>query len=357
MKGWQTGLLILFGLCVFCGCITLIVFLAGGFYVAKSPDVQAKIIVSTFNSNAKNVYSYYSNITSNVNCLPLAANLAYLCDQNGSIAISSGTCPSGTVTAGPAAGGFTVCNLTDLMSNSVVVASFNNWANCMSGSSTSDPRSAVWLTGQMIQGAPLEISAQTIPFTFEPSGIDTSAAPSYTMSMDINIAETGSSWRNVFNNGTHDCCDANARHPAMFITGTDYGTPNKIHIVQNSVEDVNKNIVSDFAATLGKWFNVTWVVSGGVLSTYFNGVADKTVSGTFNWGTAPPQWRWNQYVQEYTTRTENTKGSVKVANVYFWKAPLTASQITKLAVPAAETPGVSTTSYYTTDIRGYSFGE
>jgi hypothetical protein len=175
--------------------------------------------------------------------------------------------------------------------------------------------------------------------------------------MDINIEQSGPSWRNVFNNGTHDYGDANARHPAMFITGTDYGTPNKIHIVQNSTEDINKNIVSDFAATPGKWFNVTWVVNGGVMSTYFNGVADKTVSGTFNWGTAPAQWRWNEYIQEYTTRAENTKGSVKVANVYFWNTPLPATQIAKLAVPSAASPGISTTSYYTADIRGYSLGE
>jgi len=132
MKGWQTGLLILFGLCIFGGFITLIVFLAGGFYVAKNPDVQAKIIVSTFTPNAQNVYTSLSNTVSNVNCLLMTANLAYLYDQNGSIAISSGSCPSGTIAAGPAAGGFTVCNSSNLMSNTTVLTSFNNWSNCVS---------------------------------------------------------------------------------------------------------------------------------------------------------------------------------------------------------------------------------
>ena len=214
------------------------------------------------------------------------------------------------------------------------------------GPAATDPRQAVWASGQSIQSAPLEISTSTIPFATAPTGITSNAAPSYTMSMDINIAQTGPSWRNVFNNGSHDCCDINARHPAMFITGSDTAPPNRIHIVQNAVEDVNKNIVSNFAATLGTWFNVTWVVNNGTLSTYFNGVADATATGTFNWGAKNMQWRWNEYIQEYTTRTQNTQGSVQVANVYFWPSALTAAQIANLKLPSAPTPGVSTTSYY-----------
>jgi hypothetical protein len=205
---------------------------------------------------------------------------------------------------------------------------------------------SVWSSGQTIQSSPLEISTSTIPFANAPTGFSTTAAPSYTMSMDINIAQTGPSWRNVFNNGSHDCCDVNARHPAMFITGSDFGVPNKIHIVHNATEDVNRNIVSNFAATLGKWFNVTFVVNNGTMSTYFNGVADATASGTFNWGAQNMQWRWNEYIQEYTTRTQNTQGSVQVANVYFWPSALTPAQIAQLVIPSTPTPGVATTSYY-----------
>jgi hypothetical protein len=164
--------------------------------------------------------------------------------------------------------------------------------------------------------------------------------------MDINIAESGPSWRNVFNNGSHDCCDTTSRHPAVFITGTDAAPPNRIHIVHGANGSENTSMVSKFAATLGSWFNVTWVVNGSTLSTYFNGVADETASGTFNWGTAAAQWRWNQYFSEYPNRTQNTKGSVKVANAYFWPSALTAAQIAQLKIPAAPTPGVATTSYY-----------
>lgn len=131
MGNLQTGLLILLGLCILGGCITLMVFLAGGFYVAKNPDVQAKIIVATFTPNAKNVYSSLSNTVSNTSCLPLTANLAYLYDQNGSLAISSGSCPSGTTATGPKRGGFTICNSSNLMSNATVLKSFNNWSNCI----------------------------------------------------------------------------------------------------------------------------------------------------------------------------------------------------------------------------------
>ena len=252
-------------------------------------------------------------------CLVLAAAIYFSTQSSGSPSGSSpsGSSPSGSPSGSPAP-----------------------------APAATDPRQAVWSSGQSIQSAPLEISTTTTNFATAPTGITTTSAPSYTMSMDINIAQTGPSWRNVFNNGSHDCCDANARHPAMFITGSDASPPNRIHIVHNASEDVNRNIVSNFAATLGQWFNVTFVVNGGVMSTYFNGVADATVSGTFNWGSQNMQWRWNEYIQEYTTRTQNTQGSVQVANVYFWNSALTASQIAQLKIPSAPTPGVSTTSYF-----------
>ena len=137
MESWKKGILILLALCVIGGFITLVVFLAGGFYVATNPDVQAKIIVATFNSNAQNVYSSLSNTVSNVSCLPLTANLAYLYDQNGSLAIRSGSCPSGTTATGPSRGGFIVCNPSGIMSNTLVLNSFNKWSTCLSGTGLS----------------------------------------------------------------------------------------------------------------------------------------------------------------------------------------------------------------------------
>lgn len=197
-------------------------------------------------------------------------------------------------------------------------------------STTTSPRATLLATGQAIQVAEAEISTSPPTFT-PPTGIDRTKV-SYTMSMDVLIAQTGPSWRNIMNNGTHDCCDATSRRPAVFITGSDAAPPNRIHIVHGANEDNNKNIVTSFAATLGTYFNVTWVVDGGKLTTYINGTKDSagTVSGTFNWGTHTPTWKWNQYLSEYTTRTQNTAGSVKVKNAYWFNKALTDAEITTL---------------------------
>jgi hypothetical protein len=135
----------------------------------------------------------------------------------------------------------------------------------------------------------LDISTQTIPFANSPSGISTSQPVSYTMSMDINIAQSGPSWRNVFNNGSHDCCDGTSRRPAMFIVGNDWQPANRVHIVHGANEDNNRTSFPTLQLPLGQWFNVTWVVNNGTLSTYFNGVPDATVTGTFNWGSSRPE--------------------------------------------------------------------
>jgi hypothetical protein len=206
---------------------------------------------------------------------------------------------------------------------------------------TKTPKQTLLESGQAIQVAEVEIS--TAPPTFTPpTGIDTSKV-SYTMTMDVNIAQAGPSWRNIMNNGTHDCCDATSRRPAVFITGTDASPPNRIHIVHGANEDNNRNIVTSFAATPNTYFNLTWVVDGGKLTTYINGAKDSagTVNGTFNWGT-PVQttWNWNQYLKEYTTRTQNTAGSVKVKNVYWFNKPLSDADVTTLTT-------ASTTSTYT----------
>ena len=201
------------------------------------------------------------------------------------------------------------------------------------------PKQTLLESGQAIQVAEAEISTAPPAFT-APTGIDTSKV-SYSMSMDVLIAQTGPSWRNIMNNGTHDCCDATSRRPAVFITGSDAAPPNRIHIVHGANEDNNKNIVTSFAATLGRYFNLTWVVDGGKLTTYINGTKDSTgtVSGTFNWGTHTPTWKWNQYLSEYTTRTQNTAGSVKVKNAYWFNKALTDADVTTITA-------ASTTSTY-----------
>ena len=208
-------------------------------------------------------------------------------------------------------------------------------------STTTSPRDTLLATGQAIQAAEAEIS--TAPPTFTPpTGIDTSKV-SYSMTMDVLIAQAGPSWRNIMNNGAHDCCDATTRRPAVFITGTDVAPANRIHIVHGATQDNNKNIITSFAATPGTYFNLTWVVDNGTLTTYINGTKDSagSTSATFNWGT-PVQnaWNWNQYLKEYTTRTQNTAGSVKVKNVYWFNKPLTDADVTTLTT-------TGTTSSYT----------
>lgn len=206
--------------------------------------------------------------------------------------------------------------------------------------STTSPKQTLLASGQALQVNEVDISASPPTFT-PPTGLTSNV--SYTMSMDVNIAQAGPSWRNIMNNGAHDCCDATTRRPAVFITGNDVAPANRIHIVHGATQDNNKNIITSFAATPGTYFNLTWVVDGGTLTTYINGTRDAngSVSATFNWG-SPVQntWRWNQYLSEYKTRTANTAGAVKVKNVYWFNRPLSAAEVTTLT-------SSSTTSSYT----------
>ena len=191
------------------------------------------------------------------------------------------------------------------------------------------PKQTLLESGQAIQVAEAEISTAPPAFT-APTGIDTSKV-SYSMSMDVLIAQAGPSWRNIMNSGDPDWPPGTvSRRPAVFITGTDAAPPNRIHIVHGSTEDQNKNIVTSFAATPGTYFNLTWVVDGGKLTTYINGTKDSagTVSGTFNWGT--PAWKWNAYKTQYPSRAENVAGSVKVKNAYWFNKALTDADVTTL---------------------------
>jgi|GEM_PF-4252294 len=198
---------------------------------------------------------------------------------------------------------------------------------------------------QPLQIAEIEIG--TNPPAFRKPVIDPSKV-SYTMSMDVMIERTGSSWRNIFNSGDLDCCDATTRRPALFISGNDSGRPNVIHLVHGTsagydpsfgTGDYNGNnryVMTSFAATPGVYFNITWTVDNGRLTTYINGVPDSTGSttGGFNW--AEQNWRWNAYLTQWPTRPQNTEGSVKVKNVYWWNRSLAASEVRPLQVSEIE---------------------
>jgi hypothetical protein len=190
-------------------------------------------------------------------------------------------------------------------------------------------------TGQTILSAETEISTAPPAFTV-PTGLSTSGPVSYTLSMSIKIAQTGSSWRNIMNHGDPDCCGPTTRRPAIFITGNDQAPANRIHVVHGSTEDSNKNISTSFAATPGTYFNLTVVVDAGTLKTYINGALDSsgTATGTFNWNDTSQPWRWNAYLTQIQGRAANTEGSVKVKNAYWYNRALTAAEITSLATAA-----------------------
>jgi hypothetical protein len=207
-----------------------------------------------------------------------------------------------------------------------------------------DPRQTVWASGQTIQSAPIDSQTGT-PFTTAPTGY--SGTPTYTMSLDINIAQTAQSWRNILSHeptdGSGDWGTLNARRPCVYVTGNDAAPPNRIHVVHQAAAADNTNIVTSFAATPGTYFNLTWVVSGGTLKAYINGVLDTsgTVSAAFTWPSPDQPWTWM-----HPNYTGNKAGAITVANVYWWNSALTAAQISNLKVPSAPTPGVATTSYY-----------
>ena len=172
----------------------------------------------------------------------------------------------------------------------------------------------------------LEISSKAIPFVNIPSGIITTNPVSYTMSLDCYFESIGSTYHTIFNTGS----PGNPRVPAVFITGKDYYNNNPpynchIHIVHGTKEDGNRNIFSNFIVPFKKWFNITFTVDNNKLSTYFNGIEDKSVTGTFYWGNVDTnRWVWNKDNVEFKSVGI---GSVKVKNAVFWNKPLTTSQI------------------------------
>jgi len=207
-----------------------------------------------------------------------------------------------------------------------------------------DPRASVWASGQSIQSAPLDTQT-TAPFATPPTGY--SGTPTYSMSLDINIAQTATGWRNIFSHSpaTNDGIVANARKPSLWVTGGpgQGNPPNRMHIIHQTGTNDNTNIVTTFAATPGTYFNLTWVVSGGVLKAYINGVLDTsgTISGAFTWPSPDQPWTWMN-----PTGATGKLGSITVANVYWWNSALTDAQVAQLKIPTSPTPGVATTSYY-----------
>jgi hypothetical protein len=168
-------------------------------------------------------------------------------------------------------------------------------------------------------------------FSVAPSGWSTSTV-AYTMSVDILIEKSSGGWRCLLaNQTTTEPLENIRRRPAVFISGADYRDsegrvgPNYIQVV-HAVGAVNTSITTSAKAPEGRYFNLTWTVGNGVLTTYLNGVVDRTgtVSGAFAW--APTNaWTWSP---------EGAKsGSLTVRNVYWFNKALSASEVA-LFLPA-----------------------
>ena len=223
------------------------------------------------------------------------------------------------------------------------------------GLTAGDPRKPVWDLGQKIQSDPID-SQYGAPFATSPTGY--SGTPSYTMSLDINIEKTAAGWRGILSHasmaaGAQDG-GTDGRRPSVLVSGNSFPPANRIHIIhQTAAGRDNTSIITTFAATPGTYFNLTWVVSGGVLKTYINGTLDATgtVSGAFGWPTPDNPWTWSHPVYQLARN-----GQITVANVYFWNTPLTDAQIAQLKIPATPISGVPTTSYYAPEPYEYSKG-
>jgi len=222
-----------------------------------------------------------------------------------------------------------------------------------------DPRSTVWTTGQKLQGDPLEIGTAVVPLTTQPT-LPTTAT--YSISMDLNVAATPSSWRTILT--SKDGCDwnnnaptQNTRRPVIYIAGADVGA--RVNQLCINHTDSGSNWQGDGSKlngvdrtgpdfTFGKWFNLTVTMDSASKTgkLYIDGTlkGNFTAPNAFAWPSPATTWTWGNTC--YTNGGRDTQ-SVKVANAYFFQSVLTDAQVSKLVVPSAPTTGVPTTSYYT----------
>jgi hypothetical protein len=129
------------------------------------------------------------------------------------------------------------------------------------------------------------------------------------------------------------------RRPVIYISGVARNAADKMplhSIVVNhtSIAGNNEFAITTFTATLGTYFNLTYVIDNGTCTTYINGVKDATgsFSAAFTWSTGTDNWTWNQ--------PNFTDNSIKVNNVYFFNKALTLSEVELIG--KKQTSGTST---------------
>ena len=203
--------------------------------------------------------------------------------------------------------------------------------------------SPLYSSGQKIQDAELEVGYASVPFASAPFGYDLTAPPNYTMTVDIMVAQTGDRWRNILEHGPSTGNDfppgATFRRPSVFITGTDTAPPNRLMVTHANSSGENTNITTTSTAPLGKYFTLTWVVTNGTMTVYFNGQPDPAgpVSANFNWPQTDTPWTWNQ-----GNYLNNIAGSIKIKNAYYWPRAIASSDMAQIAAQYS-----SSTSHYT----------
>lgn len=188
------------------------------------------------------------------------------------------------------------------------------------------PRETLLASGQALQVEELKISEKPIPFTTKPTGIDNTKV-TYSMSLDIFL---------IMDLPLDGCCilsnnnkpdslpiETTNRSPAVYLTqrGTGNRTVRIVHAISDNPNNkVFTSMITDFSATLGTYFNLTFVIDNGKGTAYINGVKDKTGewSGAFTWSRATNEWTWNP---------NRSTVSMNVKNVYWFNKALTADEV------------------------------
>ena len=206
-------------------------------------------------------------------------------------------------------------------------------------SQTSSPLDTLLASGQKLEDDEFDAGAGKRKVTYQPTIADRTKVI-YSISMDINIVkafpETGLFPLLQNTNNYSFPIGTTERRPKIWISGS-YHADGKNRVVVNhvSTNGANESKLLSSEATIGTYFNLTYVVTDGKLTSYINGVKDSNgeYSAAFTWSTGTDEWTWNQW---------NTLGvaSIKVKNAYFFNKALTLSEVELIG--KKQTSGTST---------------
>jgi hypothetical protein len=155
----------------------------------------------------------------------------------------------------------------------------------------------------------------------------------YTMSMDIKIQNTHTTYRNILSHGLDWIeGDGTRRKPAIYVTGYNVPPANRIIVCHESTELTNSQVATQFVAPLGQYFNLTWVVNDTSLDVYINGIKDGSISGShFTW--LDFEHLWTTRNAGYTAAYRN--GPIYIKNMYFWNRAFTSQDVQTFGIPVS----------------------